>query len=45
MGRGLVVVRNLHDQVQCQFSILLAPNEEPAMPFDFRSQLKNRVNM
>ena len=43
VGRGLVTAHNIHGQISCQFSILLAPNEEPTMMTDFRAQLKNKV--
>ena len=42
-GRGIVTAQNIHGHVSCQFSILLAPNEEPTPITDFRSQLKNKV--
>ena len=44
VGRGLVTASNIHGNISCQFSILLAPNEEPTITTDFRSQLKNKVS-
>ena len=44
VGRGVVHAQNIHNQIQCQFSVLLVSNEEPTPVTDFRFNLKNRVS-
>ena len=44
VGRGMVYAQNIHNTIQCQFSVLLVSNEEPAPVTDFRFNLKNRVS-
>ena len=45
VGRGMVYAQNIHNTIQCQFSVLSqVSNEEPAPVTDFRFNLKNRVS-
>ena len=46
VGRGMVYAQNIHNTIQCQFSVLSqVSNEEPAPVTDFRFNLKNRVRV